>query len=108
MANTNKNFTGSVANNPYSGSGGLIQSASQDAPPAEKVDGCTERKKPGETYRFNAKLPIECKAYLQEMAWRNRTDMNAYLSRIALEDMERHPEWTQTVDILNTADSPNK
>lgn len=106
MANTRKNFTGSVANNPYSG--GLIQSASQDAPPAEKVDGRTARKKPGETYRFNAKLPIECKAYLQEMAWRNRTDMNAYLSRIVLEDMERHPEWTQTVDILNTAESPNK
>ena len=99
MANTNKNFTGSVANNPYSG--GLIQSASQDAPPAEKVDGRTARKKTGETYRFNAKLPIECKAYLQEMAWRNRTTITEYLTRLILADMEAHPNWRDTLDALN-------
>ena len=52
-------------------------------------------------YRFNAKFPIEYKAFLQEMAWRNRLPINDYLVKIIGEYMEAHPEWKETVDILN-------
>ena len=44
-------------------------------------------------YRFNAKFPIEYKAFLQEMAWRNRLPINDYLVKIIGEYMEAHPEW---------------
>lgn len=54
-----------------------------------------------QTYRFNAAIPIEAKDYLQEMAWRNRTTITEYLNRIILKDMEAHPEWKDTIDILN-------
>lgn len=53
------------------------------------------------TYRFNANIPMEAKDYLQEMAWRNRTSITDYLNRIILKDMEAHPEWKDTIDILN-------
>ena len=59
-------------------------------------------KDPKEYYRFNLKLPIECKDYLQEMAWRNRTTITDYLTRIILADKDAHPEWKESVDILNT------
>jgi len=52
-------------------------------------------------YRFNAKLPGVCKEYLQEMAWRNRTSITEYLTRLIYADMEAHPEWRDTLDILN-------
>lgn len=58
----------------------------------------TEQKK---EYRFNLKLPIECKDYLQEMAWRNRTTITDYLTRIILADKDAHPEWKDTFDTLN-------
>lgn len=54
-----------------------------------------------EYYRFNAKLPIECKDYLQEIAWRNRTTITEYLTRLVMADMKAHPEWRDTLDILN-------
>lgn len=54
-----------------------------------------------EYYRFNAKMPMECKDYLQEMAWRNRTTITEYLTRLILADMEAHPEWRDSLDILN-------
>ena len=54
-----------------------------------------------EVYRFNLKLPIECKDFLQEMAWRNRTTITEYLTRLVRADMDAHPEWTETVDSLN-------
>ena len=54
-----------------------------------------------EVYRFNLKLPIECKDFLQEMAWRNRTTITGYLVRLVRADMDAHPEWTETVDSLN-------
>lgn len=53
-------------------------------------------------YRFNAKLPAECKDFLQEMAWRSRCTITEYLSRLVLADMEAHPEWKDTIDTLNT------
>ena len=52
-------------------------------------------------YRFNAKFPIEYKAFLQEMAWRSRCTVTEYLSRLVLADMEAHPEWKDTIDVLN-------
>lgn len=70
--------------------GTLIQSAEPTAPTAKT-----------EYYRFNAKLPMECKDYLQEMAWRNRTTITEYLTRLIQEDMKAHPEWKDTIDILN-------
>ena len=75
--------------NPYNS---IIQSTEQQQPePAAKT----------EYYRFNAKLPMECKDYLQEMAWRNRTTITDYLTRLILADMDAHPDWRNTLDILN-------
>lgn len=56
---------------------------------------------PKQYYRFNAKLPIECKDYLQEMAWRNRITITEYLANMIRADMEAHPEWRDSLDILN-------
>lgn len=53
-------------------------------------------------YRFNLKMPLECKDYLQEMAWRNRISITEYLTRIVLADKDAHPEWKETIDTLNT------
>ena len=54
-----------------------------------------------EYYRFNAKMPMECKEYLQEIAWRNRTTITDYLVRLIRADMAAHPDWRDTLDILN-------
>ena len=66
------------------------QEAHREAPKAAK-----------EYYRFNAKLPAECHDFLQEMAWRNRISITEYLTRIVLAEMDAHPEWKDTIDILN-------
>lgn len=72
--------------------GSVIQSTEQQqAEPAAKT----------EYYRFNAKMPMEYKDYLQEMAWRNRTTITDYLNTLIAADMEAHPEWRETLDILN-------
>ncbi len=52
-------------------------------------------------YRFNAKLPVEYKAFLQEMAWRYRIPINDFLVKIVGEYMDAHPEWKKTIDTLN-------
>lgn len=70
----------------------------QETPQEAPQEAQTERK---EYYRFNAKLPAECKDYLQEMAWRNRITITEYLARIIIADMEAHPEWKDTIDVLN-------
>lgn len=54
-----------------------------------------------EYYRFNLKLPMECKDYLQEMAWRNRTTITEYLTDLVESDIKAHPNWKDTLDILN-------
>lgn len=54
-----------------------------------------------EYYRLNLKLPMEQKEYLQEMAWRSRESITAYLTALVAADMERHPEWRETIDELN-------
>ena len=70
--------------------------AIQNTAPAKAADTGAE------VYRFNLKLPIECKDFLQEMAWRNRTSLTGYLVRLVRADMDAHPEWTETID------NPNK
>lgn len=67
----------------------LIQSATTDQP--------TEPKE--EFYRFNLKMPMSCKDYLQEMAWRQRTTITAYLTELVMKDMELHPEWKDAQNI---------
>ncbi len=53
-------------------------------------------------YRFNMRLPQQYQTYLAEMAWRNRTTITAYMQDLVAKDMEAHPEWKDTLDILNT------
>ena len=53
-----------------------------------------------EFYRFNAKFPIEYKAFMQEMAWRNRLSINDYLIKIVGEYMEANPSWKEPIDIM--------
>ena len=69
--------------------------AIQNTAPAKAADTSAE------VYRFNLKLPIECKDFLQEMAWRNRTTITEYLTRLTLADMEQHPNWRDCLDVLN-------
>lgn len=69
--------------------------------PIQQQEPAPEQPTKTEYYRFNAKLPAECKDYLQEMAWRNRISITEYLARIILADMAAHPEWKDTIDILN-------
>lgn len=69
--------------------------------PTTTTDAPVQAEPVKEYYRFNAKFPIEYKAFLQEMAWRNRLPINDYLVKIIGEYMDAHPEWKETVDILN-------
>jgi hypothetical protein len=61
-----------------------------------------------EFYRFNLKMPIECKTYLQEMVWRQSVELHRtvtitdYIAQLVLEDMEKHPEIMESIDELNT------
>ena len=76
--------------------------------PIQNQEPAPEQPAKTEYYRFNAKMPIECKDYLQEMAWRatvkehRNVTITEYLTRIVRADMEAHPEWKETLDILNT------
>lgn len=71
--------------------------------PYKTVEAPEQRaeEKKQEYYRFNLKLPLEQKEYLQEMAWRSRESITAYLTALVAADMERHPDWRDTVDELN-------
>ena len=35
------------------------------------------------------------------MAWRNRTNITQYITRLIEADMEAHPEWKDSLDELN-------
>lgn len=81
---------GGLKGNPYA----AVEAADQTEESAKE-----DRK---EYYRFNLKLPMEQKDYLQEMTWRTRTkSVTAYIVELIAEDMRRHPEWHDTVDELN-------
>lgn len=86
-----KKFSG-MKGNPY----GSVEPVEQ---PTE--GGGTAKPAKQEYYRFNLKVPIEYKVYLQEMAWRNRTSITAYLSELIRADMEAHPDWADGLDGLN-------
>lgn len=84
-----KKFSG--MQNPY---GTIIQSKAEAEQPSQS-------KQAKEYYRFNLKLPIECKDYLQQMAWKTETTVTEYLSNLVLQDMAQHPEWREDLDELN-------
>ena len=71
--------------------------APQDQAPAEPQG----QDQPAKWYRFNMKLPAECQAYLQEMAWRNRTTITQYMADMVMADMAAHPEWRDSLDATN-------
>ena len=76
----------------------VIQSAGDQKPEAPAAAAPAQ-----EYYRFSLKMPIECRDYLQEMAWRNRITITELITRIIREDMEKHPEWKETIDVLNVS-----
>lgn len=51
---------------------------------------------------FSTRIPEEQKTYLNEMAWRTRSNVSAYLTKLIAEDMAKHPEWKENIDELNT------
>lgn len=62
----------------------------------------TAQEAPEKWYRFNFRLPADYQQYLSEMAWRNRTTITAYITALVKADMDAHPEWRDSLDILNT------
>ena len=78
-----------------------IQSTAAPAPDQQPAD---EKLPP---YRFNAKMPGIYGKYLQEMAWRatvmehKSVTVTEYINRLIKADMDAHPEWTESLDILN-------
>lgn len=72
----------------------MIQSANTEAQPK------AERPK-REVYKANLHLPAELKPYLDEMSWRNRMSITEYVAMLIYKDREQHPEWVETIDVLN-------
>ena len=72
-----------------------------DPTPKDQAPADQGQDQPTKWYRFNMKLPAECQAYLQEMAWRNRTTITQYLQDMVMADMAAHPEWRDSLDELN-------
>lgn len=93
-------FTAPAAN-PYDS---LIQSTTPEQAPEEP-----KRKTRPDDYRFAMRVSAECGAYLREMAWRKTVEehrqvtITELVQRIIEADMQAHPEWKETVDILNTS-----
>lgn len=54
------------------------------------------------TYRLTVRTTEENKQYLQEMAWRRRIDLTQYVNELIEADKAAHPEWKETIDVLNT------
>lgn len=50
---------------------------------------------------FTTKIPPEARTYLNEMAWRTRSNISDYLTQLIYEDMAKHPEWNEALDELN-------
>lgn len=79
--------------NPYDA---LIQSTAPDQTTAKP------KKTHEDDYRFSLRVSAECGEYLREMAWRNRITITEFITRIIEADMNAHPEWKDTIDVLNT------
>ena len=84
-----------------------IQSKAEQEQQPEKPARKTYAKD-AEFYRFNLKMPLQCKTYLQEMVWRKSLEehrnvtITDYIAQLVLADMEKHPEIMQGIDELNT------
>ena len=82
-------------------------SAIQSTAPAQQAPA-EPAKEAAKEFRFNAKFPAEFKVYLQEMAWRKSLEehktvsVTEYITRLIRADMEAHPQWTATLDELNS------
>lgn len=83
--------------NPY----GRVRPKRDQAPAAPQADQAPKDQEQPKWYHFNMKLPEECRAYLQEMAWRNRTTITQYLQDMVMADMAAHPDWRDGLDELN-------
>lgn len=98
-------------NDPYAAN---IQSKAEQQPEQQEQEQQQEKParktyaKDAEFYRFNLKMPLECKTYLQEMVWRKSLEehrnvtITDYIAQLVLADMEKHPEIMQGIDELNT------
>ena len=75
--------------------------APEQAPTKKKEDKRNRKTVKEDDYRFTMRVSRECGEYVQEMAWRNRITITEFISRIIEADMKEHPEWKDTVDILN-------
>ena len=81
----------------------LIQSTTPEQAQEEP-----KRKTRPDDYRFAMRVSAECGAYLREMAWRKTVEQHRQVTITELvqsiieADMQAHPEWKETVDILNT------
>ena len=84
-----------MKSNPY----GARRTRKDQAPAEPKQEEPQDQ--PTKWYRFNMKLPAECQAYLQEMAWRNRTTITQYMADMVMADMAAHPEWRDSLDAAN-------
>lgn len=83
-----------ISDNPYT---------DKQAPEQQPDQTTAKPKKTHEDdYRFSLRVSAECGEYLREMAWRNRITITEFITRIIEADMNAHPEWKDTIDVLNT------
>ena len=73
---------------------------------ADTQDTQDTRKAKPEYYRFNLKMPLEYKEYLQAAAYRASSPektitITEYLCELVKADMDAHPEWMDSIDHLN-------
>ena len=80
--------------NPYDT---LIQSNTPDQMPEQQK----MKKTAPDDYRFSMRVSAESGAYIREMAWRHRVSITEFVARIIEADMKQHPEWKETIDVLN-------
>ena len=51
---------------------------------------------------LKTRVTEEQKTYINEMAWRSRTTVTAYMQALIAEDMQKNPNWRESLDALNT------
>lgn len=50
---------------------------------------------------LKTRVTEEQKTYINEISWQNRTTVTAYIQALIAEDMEKHPNWRDSLDALN-------
>lgn len=53
------------------------------------------------TYKITMRTTDENRMYLQEISWRNKTSVTQYINDLIEADKAKHPEWKETIDVLN-------